>query len=182
MNGRCSNDGPSAIWGRGIDDTREGSKGALLLSDKDGSWDELVDKLRGSVNDLRGAVGKPAESNPGEEAAAQRLRADLTRLEETAARLRASFASSVDSQKANLTDEERTRAEESAGQLKESLHELLGMARGVASDVKTGAQATYTQSEPELKSAIKSLEEVAVSTGAWIKTVIDPHSPGKDRN
>lgn len=152
------------------------------MSDKDGSWDELVDKLRGSVNDLRSAVGKPADSNPGEEAAAQRLRADLSRLEETAARLRASFATSLDDQKAGLGSDERAKAEETAGQLKDSLQELLGMARGVAADVKAGAQATYTQSEPELKSAIKSLEEVAVSTGSWIKTVIDPQRHSREND
>ncbi len=151
------------------------------MSDKDGSWDELVDKLRGSVNELRSAVGRPVDSNPGEEAAAQRLRADLSRLEETAARLRASFTTSLDAQKAGVAGDERVKAEETAGQLKESLHELLGMARNVATDVKAGAQATYTQSEPELKSAIKSLEEVAASTGAWIRTVIDPQCQSNDR-
>lgn len=152
------------------------------MSERDGSWDELVDRLRSSVNELRSAVGKPAESNPGEEAAAQRLRADLSRLEEAAARLRASFASSVEAQKSNLGSEERVKAEETAGQLKASLQELLGMARVVAEDVKAGAQATYAQSEPELKSAIKSLEEVAVSTGAWIKAVIDPQRPSGGRD
>lgn len=157
-------------------------KGDVLLSDRDGSWDELVDKLRGSVNDLRGAVGKPVDDNPGEEAAAQRLRTDLSRLEETAARLRASFAASIDAQKSGVDSEARVKAEETTGQLKESLQELLGMARGVAADVKVGAQATYTQSEPELKSAIKSLEEVAVSTGAWIKTVIDPQKQSRERD
>ncbi|MCA9880825.1 MAG: hypothetical protein KC442_23670, partial [Thermomicrobiales bacterium] len=91
------------------------------MSDRDGSWDELVDKLRGSVNDLRSAVGRPAEGNPGEEAAAQRLKADLSRLEETAARLRASFAASVDARKADIGDDERAKAEESATQLRESL-------------------------------------------------------------
>lgn len=152
------------------------------MSEKDGGWDELVDKLRGSVNDLRGAVGKPVEGNSDEEAAAQRLRTELSRLEETAARLRASFTSSLDAQKSGLGGEERVKVEETTGQLKESLQELLGMARNVATDVKAGAQATYTQSEPELKSAIKSLEEVAVSTGAWIKTVIDPQRQAKDRD
>ncbi|MFN8660635.1 MAG: hypothetical protein U0075_02015 [Thermomicrobiales bacterium] len=151
------------------------------MSEKDGSWDELVDKLRSSVNDLRGAVGRPVATNSGEEAAAQRLRADLSRLEETAARLRTSLTSNIDAQKSGLGGEERVKVEESAGQLKESLQELLGMARTVATDVKAGAQATYTQSEPELKSAIKSLEEVAVSTGVWIKTVIDPQKQSKDR-
>lgn len=150
------------------------------MSERDGSWDELVDRLRGSVNDLRSAVGRPADSNPGEEAAAQRLKADLSRLEETAARLRASFASSVDAQKADIGDEERAKAEETAGQIRESLQELLGMARSVASDIKAGAQATYAQSEPEVKSAIKTLEDVAVSTGAWVKTVIDPQRKPKD--
>ena len=150
------------------------------MSEKDGSWDELVDKLRGSVNDLRGAVGKPVGDNPGEEAAAQRLRADLSRLEETAARLRASFTASLDEQKSGIEGEGRVKAEETAGQLKDSLQELLGMARGVATDIKAGAQATYTQSEPELKSAIKSLEEVAVSTGSWIKAVIDPQRQSRE--
>jgi hypothetical protein len=56
------------------------------------------------------------------------------------------------------------------------------MARGVASDIKAGAQATYTQSEPELKSAIKSLEEVATSTGSWIKAVIDPQRQSRERD
>ena len=157
-------------------------EGVGLLSERDGSWDELVDKLRGSVNDLRNAVGKPGASNPDEEAAAQRLRADLSRLEETAARLRASFTSSVDAQKAGLTGDERVKAEETANQLKDSLQELLGMARTVAADVKAGAQATYTQSEPELKSAVKTLEEVAASTGAWIKAVIDPQRQTMDRD
>lgn len=152
------------------------------MNEKDGSWDELVDKLRGSVNELRGAVGKPVESNPGEEAAAQRLRTDLSRLEEKAARLRASFATSLDEQKSGIGGEERVKAEETASQLKDSLQELLGMARGVATDIKAGAQATYTQSEPELKSAIKSLEEVAASTGSWIKAVIDPQRQSRERD
>lgn len=150
------------------------------MSDKDGSWDELVDKLRSSVSDLRGAVGKPVDSNPGEEAAAQRLRADLSRLEETAARLRASFATSLDEQRSGIGGEERVKTEETAGQLKDSLQELLGMARGVATDIKAGAEATYAQSEPELKSAIKSLEDVAASTGSWIKTVIDPQRQSRE--
>ena len=144
------------------------------MSDKDSGWDDLVDRLRGAVNDLRSAAGRPADSNPGEEAAAQRLKADLSRLEETAARLRASFQASVDAQRSGMSDDERARAEATAGQLQDSLQELLGMARNVATDVKAGAQATYAQSEPELKSAIKTLEEVAVSTGAWVKAVIDP--------
>ena len=63
--------------------------------------------------------------------------------------------------------------------MKDSLHELLGMARDVANDVKTGAQATYAHSEPELKSAIRTLEDVATSTGAWVKTVIDPNKPSR---
>jgi phytoene dehydrogenase-like protein len=156
------------------------NEGGGLVSERDGSWDELVDKLRGSVNDLRSAMGKPVENNPDEEAAAQRLRADLSRLEETAARLRASFTSAIDAQKAGVAGEERVKAEETAGQLKESLQELLGLARNVAADVKAGAQATYAQSEPELKSAIKSLEDVAVSTGAWIKAVLDPQQHSRD--
>src|SRR5690348_3925166 len=99
----------------------EGDARRGLVSEKDGSWDELVDKLRSSVNELRGAIGKPAPSNPDEEAAAQRLRADLSHLEETAARLRASFTSSLDARKQGIAGEDREKAEETAGQLKDSL-------------------------------------------------------------
>lgn len=149
------------------------------MSEKDAGWDDLVDRLRGAVADLRSAAGRPAQDNPDEAAAAAHLKTNVSRLEETATRLRASLTSSLDAQKAEFAGGDHDKAEATASQLKDSLHELLGMARDVANDVKTGAQATYAQSEPELKSAIRTLEDVATSTGAWVKTVIDPNKPSR---
>ncbi|MFT4039782.1 MAG: hypothetical protein QM692_16500 [Thermomicrobiales bacterium] len=149
------------------------------MSEKDAGWDDLVDRLRGAVSDLRSAAGRPAPDNADEAAAAAHLKANLSRLEETASRLRASLTTSLDAQKAGFETGDRDKAEATASQLKDSLQELLGMAKNVASDVKTGAQATYAQSEPELKSAIRTLEDVASSTGAWVKTVIDPNKSSR---
>ena len=36
------------------------------------------------------------------------------------------------------------------------------------------AKSSATQAEPELKTAIRSLEDVAGSAASWVKAVIDP--------
>lgn len=140
------------------------------------SWDDIVDRLRGSVNDLRAAAGRPADASPEETVAADRLKADVSRLEQSAARLKATFTDGINAQKSGLEESfDRDRAEKSTTQIKDSVNEILNLSKSLALDVKDAAQSSYASAEPELKTAIRTLEDVAASAGAWVKAVIDPN-------
>lgn len=147
------------------------------MAEKDGSsWDEIVDRLRSSVDDLRSAAGRPAEGSAEESAAANRLKADVSRLEQSAARLKSTLTEGINAQKAGVEESfDRDQAEKSTTQIKESVNEILNLSKSLAVEVKDAAQSSFASAEPELKAAIRTLEDVAASAGAWVKTVIDPN-------
>ena len=145
------------------------------------SWDEAIDTLRRAIGELRAAVGREGPASPDEEAAAQRLKVDVSRLEQSAADLRAKVTSGFDTRRAEFESAfDRERAEQAGAQIRSAVDELAGLARSVAVDVKSAAQSTFTHAEPELKTAISALEDVAASTAAWVKAIIDPEHARRD--
>lgn len=142
------------------------------MSDSDRrSWEEAVDRLQRAASELRSAAGQPRDTSAEEEAAATRLKADVSRLEESAAALKEKLGSGFDWQKREAN---RERVEQSAGQLRVAFDELIDLARTVTTDVGAAAETSYRNARPELQTAIRTLEDVASSAGAWIKTAIDP--------
>lgn len=138
------------------------------------SWEDLVDRLRGAAHELRDAAGREGAPSAEEEAAAARLKNDVTRLEQTAAELRSKLTVGLDAQRKDFeTALDRERAEQAAGQVRTALDELLGLARTVTLELKEAATASLSNAQPELKTAIRTLEDVASSTGAWVRTVVD---------
>lgn len=153
-----------------------------MSDQRDTSWDEIVDRLRGAANELRSAAGREGTASAEEEAAAARLKEDVARLERSAADLRQRLAGGFEAQRAefeNVVD--RDRAEQSAGQLKAALNDLIEQTKVVAGELKSVAQAGFAQAQPELKTAIRTLEDVAGSAGAWIRTVVDPDQADRTR-
>jgi hypothetical protein len=138
------------------------------------SWDEIVDRLQAVAGELRATAGRPRTTSEEEEAAASRLKADVTRLEESAAELRAKMASGLDSQRSEFEAAfDRERAEQTADQFKSAFDELVGLGRMVSGELKSAAENSYMRSQPELKSAIRALEDVANSAAAWVRAVVD---------
>lgn len=139
------------------------------------SWDDGVDALRRAVNDMRSASGVDQAESPEEQAAAARLKADVSRLEESAANLRTKLTAGFDARRDEFESSiDRDRAEQSVGQLRASLDDLVEQAKTVVRDLGVVAKSSATQAEPELKTAIRSLEDVAGSATTWVKAVIDP--------
>lgn len=138
------------------------------------SWNELVESLRAVAEQIRHAVEHKGPRSPEEEAAASRLKADLSRLEQTAADLRTKLTTGVHEQRAEFEESiDRERVAQTTDQLKASLDELLSLARTVATELGAAAGATFEQVRPELTSAARSLEDVAGSAGAWLRAVLD---------
>lgn len=135
------------------------------------SWEDAVDRLQRAATDLRSAAGHPREASAEEDAAAARLKEDVSRLEQSAANLKEKLASGLDWQRSEAN---RERAEQSASQLRVAFDELIDLARSVTTDLGTAAESTYKNTRPELRTAVRTLEDVASSAGAWIKTAIDP--------
>jgi hypothetical protein len=139
------------------------------------SWDDVVDSLRGAAADLRSTAGRPGAPSAAEEAAAARLKSDVSRLEESAAKLRSTFAQGLEAQKSEIEASlDKEKAEQSTAQLRASLEELASMAKTVAGDLKSAAGVGFEQAEPDLKTAIRSLEDVAGSAAAWVRAALDP--------
>lgn len=139
------------------------------------SWEDVVDRLRGAANDLRSAAGRSGPASPEEEAAAQRLKEDVSRLEQSAADLKAKLSSGFDAQREEFESSvDRERAEQAAGQLRASIDELISLTGVVATELKSAAESSFTHAQPELRSAIRTLEDVAGSAASWVKAIIDP--------
>jgi hypothetical protein len=149
------------------------------MSDPNGkSWQDIVDRLQGAANDLRNATGRPRGATPEEEAAAARLKANISRLEQVASELRSKLGHVLETQRGEYENAfDRERAERTAGQFRAAFDELIGLARSVTLDLKSVAESTYAQAQPELRSAIRSVEDVAGAAAAWVRAAID-----RDRN
>ncbi len=139
------------------------------------SWDDVVDALRSAAAEVRSAIGRTGPPTADEDAAATRLKGDVSRLEQSASDLLAKLSGELDQQRSELGSSfDRERAERSADQIKGSLEELASLARGLTSDVASAAGTSLKQAEPELKTAVRALEDVAGSAVSWIRATIDP--------
>lgn len=139
------------------------------------SWDEAVDALRKAASDVRAAVGRSDAPGAEEDAAATRLKSDVSRLEQSASDLLATLSSALGQQRSELESSfDRERADKSADQIRTSLEELASLAGRLTSDVAAAAGGSLKQAEPELKTAIRALEDVAGSAASWVRAAIDP--------
>lgn len=139
------------------------------------SWDEIVDALRRAAADVRAAVGRSGSLSAAEDAAGARLKSDVSRLEESAAELLAKLSAGLAERRSEIeTSFDRERAERSADHMKASLEELAALAGGLTSSIATAAGSSLKQAEPELKTAVRALEDVASSAASWVRTVVDP--------
>ena len=139
------------------------------------SWDELVDALRATSAQVRSALGRAGSPSPDDDAAAARLKGDVSRLEQSASELTSKILAGLRERSSEIdTSFDRERAQRSAEQMKSSLEELAALASSVTADVASAANSTLKQSEPELKNVARALEDVAGSAASWIRTAIDP--------
>jgi hypothetical protein len=144
------------------------------------SWDEAIDALRRAASEVRSAVGRADEPGPEEDAAAARLKADVSRLEQSASELRAKLSGSLEQQRTHLDAAfDRERAQQSTDQIRASLEELGTVAGRLTSEVAAAAGQSVKHADPELKSAIRALEDVAGSAAAWVRAVVDPSSEAR---
>ena len=139
------------------------------------SWDEVVDRLRRAATDVRAAAGSAGSTGMEEDAAAARLKSDVSRLEQSASDLRSKLSASIAERRTEIeTSFDRERAERTTKQLKSSLDELAALAANLASGVAAAASSSLKQAEPELKNAARALEDVAGSATAWVRSIVDP--------
>ena len=142
----------------------------------------MVDTLRSASAQVRSALGRAGSASAGDDAAAARLKNDVTRLEQSASELISNFSAGLRERRSEIdTSFDRERAQRSAEQMKSSLDELAALAGTVSADIATAANSTLKQSEPELKNIARALEDVAGSAASWIRTAIDPakEQPGR---
>jgi hypothetical protein len=139
------------------------------------SWDEAIDALRRAANEVRTAARRSAEPSAEEDAAATRLKSDVSRLEQSAAELKDKLSGSLGQQRETLESSfDRERAQASTDQIRSSLEDLVAVAGRLTSDIASAAGKSLKDAEPELKNAVRSLEDVAGSVAAWVRAVIDP--------
>ena len=139
------------------------------------SWEEMVDTLRKAAAEVRATLGRADSPSADEDAAATRLKGDVSRLEQSAADLLAKLSTGLGERRTEIeTSFDRERAERSADQMKSSLEELTALAGSLTSDMASAASSSLKHAEPELKTAVRALEDVAGSAASWIRTVIDP--------
>jgi uncharacterized phage infection (PIP) family protein YhgE len=139
------------------------------------SWDEIIERLRTAAGDVRAALGRAGSRSVGDDAAAARLKGDVSRLEQSASELISKISAGLQERRAEIdTSFDRERAQRSAEQMKSSLDELAALASSVTAEIASAANSTLKQAEPELKNVARALEDVAGSATSWIRTAIDP--------
>ena len=138
-------------------------------------WDEMVDALRRAAAEVRSALGRTGSPSPDEDAAATRLKGDVSRLEQSATELLSKLSTGLGERRSEIeTSFDRQRAERSAEQMKASLEELAALAGSLTSNIASAASSSLKHAEPELKTAVRALEDVAGSAASWIRAVVDP--------
>jgi hypothetical protein len=146
------------------------------------SWDEVVDSLQTAARDVRSAIGRAGSPSADDNAAAARLKGDVSQLEQSASELISKISAGLRERQSEIdTTFDRDRAQRSAEQMKASLEELATLAGSVSAEIVSAASGTLKQSEPELKNVARALEDVAGSAASWIRAAIDPsrEQPGK---
>jgi hypothetical protein len=141
------------------------------------TWEDLTETLRSAAAEVRSALGRAGSPRPDDDAAAARLRGDVTRLEQTASELISTISSGVRERRTEIGSSfDRERAQRSAEQMKTALEDLTVLAAGMTSEIGSAANSTLKQAEPELKNVASALERVAESATSWIRTTIDPET------
>ncbi len=131
--------------------------------------------LRTAAGEVRSALGRAGSHSVEDDAAAARLKGDVSRLEQSASELISKISAGVQERRSEIdTSFDRERAQRSAELMRTSLEELAALAGSVSADIASAASSTLKQSEPELKNVARALEDVAGSAASWIRTAIDP--------
>ena len=131
--------------------------------------------LRTAAGEVRSALGRAGSRSVDDDAAAARLKGDVSRLEQSASELIAKISAGMQERRSEIdTAFDRERAQRSAEQMKSSLDELAALAGSVSAEIASAASSTLKQSEPELRNVARSLEDLAASAASWIRTAIDP--------
>jgi chromosome segregation ATPase len=138
------------------------------------SWDEALSALRQAAEELKTVLTRNSVKAEEVQASPGQLKHDLERLQRAGSELQAKLVDSFDRQRPEIVSNlDRERAERTAEQLKRSLEDLASLAVNVTAEVATAAQSSLKQAEPELRTAIRSLEDLASSVSAWITSSID---------
>ena len=138
-------------------------------------WEEMVDALRTAAAEVRAAAGRAGSPGADDDAAATRLKGDVSRLEQSASELIAKISDGLRERRSEIdTSFDRGQAQRTAEQMKTSLEELAALAARVTAEIGAAANSTLKQSEPELKNVAHALEDVAGSAATWIRSAIDP--------
>jgi hypothetical protein len=153
---------------------RRKERSRVVSTRQNRSWEDLADTLRTAAAEVRSALGRAGSPSPDDDAAAARLKGDVSRLEQTASELVTTISSGLRERRSEIGSSiDRERAQRSAAQMKTSLEDLAGLAASVTSDIGSVANSTLKQAEPELKNVARALEDVADSAASWIRTTID---------
>jgi hypothetical protein len=138
------------------------------------SWDEALSALRDSAGELKRALTHIASKTEDAQPTTGRLKQDLERLVRAGAKLQTTFLEGFERQRPDIVSHlDRERAEQTAQQLKASVEELATLAVDVTIEVAAAAQSSLKQAEPELRTAARSLEDLASSVATWIANSID---------
>jgi hypothetical protein len=146
---------------------------------KSRSWEEALSALRQAAGELKSSLSRVASNADDTQPAPGRLKHDLERLLRSGAELQSTFVEGFERQRPDIVSRiDRERAEKTAQQLKNSVEEFATLAVDVTTEVAAAAQSSLKQAEPELRTAVRSLEDLATSISAWISSSIDTRRDG----
>ena len=110
------------------------------------SWDEMVDALRAASAQVRSALGRAGSASADDDAAAARLKGDVSRLEQSASELISKISAGLRERRSEIdTSFDRERAQRTTEQMKSSLEELAALAGSVTADIASAANSTLKQ-------------------------------------
>jgi hypothetical protein len=139
------------------------------------SWEDMTDTLRTAAAEVRSALGRAGSASADGDAEVARLKGDMSRLEQAASDLISSISSGLRERQSEIGSSfDQERAQRSAEQVKTSLEDLAGLAAGMTADIRSAANSTLKQAEPEPNNVARTLENVVESAASWIRTTIDP--------
>lgn len=143
------------------------------------TWEEALGALRQAAVELKSSLSQAASSAEDAEPTPGRLKHDLDRLLQSGSELQSKFVEGFERQRPDVVSNvDKERAEKSASQLKHSLEEFATLAVDVTTGVAAAAQSSLKQAEPELRTAVRSLEDMTSSVTAWLSNSIDTRRSG----
>jgi hypothetical protein len=148
---------------------------AMTRETESATWDEALRRLKSAAAELQTAATRTDTASGDQAAAREQLRHDVSRLEQSASALLTKLQRDLDAKRSGIEESvDRERAERSVDQLRASLDELTVLAGAVAVDVTGAVTESLRQAEPELKTALRTLDDVLGSAAAWVKATVDP--------